>query len=354
MNFMLLVFLLLHRISDYAIASYKIISIKNHTTCIQSAAQKLPVLHVKRPLVRVSSARDTVKAQFKVCSAPRNATFCSDITRSRWWKLVDCTYDRKSDSTSCDINDGEFQLPGGFGRIFVYVNDTIKIITDQFWYPLSDACLCLHERDYLPNENSRVLAKSRRDGLAFLELSKPKYLKKSVENAHIYDFYLIRSDSPVQKVVPTKNSDPLIFEVRNLTRCQQFDFQVTVLPQFLTCRFETSKYYYRQTFTYDPDNDCVQVSQNGNVLTIIIGVLLSLTGCCVMIIFVLLRRYRNMTRRTSLDIEILPPSSSRSSSVEFKSGKQHDYDSVEINIYEEIPAQNVPTLKREPGEPDFL
>ena len=345
-------FLLL--LSNAFVQCYQVINLDQNPTCYQKENSTYPIYRFLKPKDFIIATDDTdnqFKVEIKMCSTPENGTYCSDLEKSGWLKYGDCTsYD--VDQISCDLNKGDNvnwlkQTSKAYFRFFMFNQESIVAITDQFLYPSSEGCFCENPGDYLPTEKSAIRVLALSEDTVDLKLPKPKHMRRGT-NARKYDFYFHR-DSSITKVLPTKNVDPLVFHFKNLTRCKKYAFHVVLQPKYLNCRFsENRKYYFIKTFIFDPDMNCVE-KKSGEALQVhlIYAVSIPVILIGLVVIFLCVKRHCQTTavRRASLDTEapIYPSPSSEHSQLS-KYDRNHVYDHIETKEKQPASYESVATV----------
>lgn len=315
------------------VEAYQKVSVEKSLFCDQSDKNNFPVYRMKL-YEKKWNEEGKMKFVIKICSTPFDEKYCADLNKSGWLKYGDCFHDNGVDRLNCDLNNGQTdwleQVTKSYFRIFTYLNSSLITVTNQFQYPFPTGCYCTNPDDYLPPENSFIVVMGGKDA-AHLKVIKPDHMKIGL-NTRKYDFRFHRSTWNTERILPAKNTNPLFFDIHNLTKCESYALQVSILPRLLNCKLVN--YYFIKRFTFDPDHNCESVLTSSVNLVYAIALPIIIAGLGV-IVFTVKRNCATFPgRRSSLDTETTNNPSPAFEQLTKHVG--HLYDSIETSHNSEV------------------
>lgn len=311
------------------ILGYRQVDVKSFLDCVQRESDEHPVYDLKLPNLSVKKTK--VKAQMKMCSTPSDENYCSDLQKSGWLNYGDCSYD--GDIVRCDMNLGETnwlrQTLKSYLRVFVYNDSSLMFVSKKFQYPPPTGCYCQNRQGYLPTSKSFHVVVGGKDSV-HVKVVKPEHMRKGL-NARKYDFRFHRSASLSQTVFPASNTNPLLFDIHNLTKCGSYAFQVSILPHYLKCKL-LKGYYVVERFTFDPEGGCEKKSSFNVHLIYAIALPIIIAGLAVIVITVKRNCATIAGHQSSFSTVISSPAFEHPTDIQKTA--LHVYDSIET---EELP-----------------
>lgn len=319
MKFYILFFITLNFVD-----AYQEVNIKKSLFCDQSGLHNFPVYRIRSNGKKWNQKR---KFLIKMCSTPSDENYCADLNKSGWLKYGYCYRDDGKQEIVCDLNIGQTdwleQATKSYFRVFTYLNLSLITVTNQFQYPLPMGCYCTNPDNYLPSENSFIVVAGGKDA-AHLKVIKPDHMKIGL-NARKYDFRFHRNTWNSERILPAKNTNPLFFDIHNLTKCESYALQVSIIPSYLNCKLVN--YYFLKRFIFDPDHNCENLPTSSVNLVYAITLPIIIAGLGV-IVFTAKRNCVNSSgRRNSLDTETTNNLSPRVE--QLIKQDEHVYDSIE-------------------------
>ena len=315
------------------VEAYQKENIEDLLLCYQSDLHDFPVYRIKSPKTKLMKM--FIKAEIKMCSTPSDEKYCANLKKSGWLKYGDCYYD--GDNVSCDLNKGHIdwleQISNSYFRIFIYNDSSLITVTSKFQYPSPTGCYCTNPESYLPFEDSFRMVVGGKDSVHF-KIIKPDHMKIGL-NSRKYDFRFHRSASKTERILPATNTNPLFFDIHNLTKCGSYAFQVSILPDYLNCKLsDPLSYYFIKRFTFDPNRDCRYESSFDVHLVYVIALPIIIAGLVVIFLTVKRNCVTPPGRRSSLDTETNDPLSASEHSQLSK--RDPVYDSIDIGKNSEV------------------
>ena len=305
------------------VEAYQKVNIEKSLFCEQSDKHNFPMYRMKS-----YAWSKEMKFVIKMCSTPYDEIYCANLSKSGWLKYGEC-FDG-ADGINCDLNRGKTewleQVSKSYFRIFSYINSTLITVTNQFQYPFPMGCDCTNPGGYLPPEDYFIVVAGGEDA-AHIKVIKPDHMKIGL-NARKYDFRFHRSAWNTERIIPAKNTNPLFFDIHNLTKCDNYALQVSILPRYLNCKL--LKYYFIKRFTFDPNHNCERIPKNSSVnLVYLIALPIIIVGLGVIVFTVKRNCESSSGRRSSLDTETTNNPSPASE--QLMKQDDHLYDSIEIS-----------------------
>ena len=327
MEFYVLFFITL----NVVVKAYEKVSIEKSLFCDQSDLHNYPVYRMKSNHQKRWNAETKLKFVIKICSTPSDEKYCADLNKSGWLKYGDCFHDNNADRINCDLNNGQTewleQITKSYFRIFTYLNSSLITVTNQFQYPFPMGCYCTNPDGYLPTEDSFIVVTGEKEA-AHLKVKKPNHMKIGF-NTRKYDFRFHRSAWNTERILPAKNTNPLFFDIHNLTKCNSYALQVSIIPGYLNCKLEN--YYFIKRFMFDPDHNCERSATTSSIDIVYYIALPIIAFGLGVIVFIVKQNYATSSgRRISLDTETTNNTSPAFHSDQ-KSVNDHVYDSIDTS-----------------------